>query len=63
VISDEPVTFGTLALLMRDHVRASEALFLDGTVSSLWHPAGGRMDSIYPLGPLIVVTRVRGAMQ
>lgn len=57
VISDEPVAFGTLALLMRDHVNASEALFFDGTVSSLWHPASGRMDSRYPLGPLIVVTR------
>jgi uncharacterized protein YigE (DUF2233 family) len=59
VISDEPVSFGTLALLLRDHVHASEALFLDGTVSSLWHPAGGRMDSLYPLGPLIVVTRAQ----
>lgn len=59
VISDEPVSFGTLALLMRDHVKASEALFLDGTVSSLWHPASGRMDSTYPLGPMIVVTRVQ----
>lgn len=57
VISDEPVSFGALALLMRDHVKASEAIFLDGTVSSLWHPASGRMDSTYPLGPLIVVTR------
>lgn len=57
VISDEPVSFGTLALLMRDHVHASEALFLDGTVSSLWHPASGRIDATYPLGPLIVVTR------
>jgi uncharacterized protein YigE (DUF2233 family) len=57
VISDEPVSFGTIALLMRDHVKASEALFLDGTVSSLWHPVSGRMDSSYPLGPLIVVTR------
>jgi uncharacterized protein YigE (DUF2233 family) len=59
VISDEPVSFGTLALLMRDHVKASEALFLDGTVSSLWFPAGERMDSTYPLGPLIVVTRAQ----
>lgn len=63
VISDEPVSFGTLALLMRDHVKAKEALFLDGTVSSLWHPASGRMDSSYPLGPLIVVTRGAGVGQ
>lgn len=57
VISDEPVSFGTLALFMRDRVQATDALFLDGTVSSLWHPASRRMDTGYPLGPLIVVTR------
>jgi len=57
VISDEPVAFGTLAALMRDHAKASDALFLDGTVSALWDPATGRMDGRYPLGPLILVTR------
>ena len=56
VISDEPVAFGTLAALMRDHARTSNALFLDGTVSALWDPATGRMDGRYPLGPLILVT-------
>lgn len=57
VISDEPVAFGTMARMMRDHAGAADALFLDGTVSSLWHPASGRMDQRYPLGPLIVVER------
>lgn len=56
VISDEPVAFGTLAALMRDHAKTSDALFLDGTVSALWDPADGRMDGRYPLGPLILVT-------
>lgn len=56
VISDEPVSFGTLAALMRDHARTSDALFLDGTVSALWDPATGRIDGRYPLGPLILVT-------
>lgn len=56
VISDEPVSFGTLAALMRDHAKASDALFLDGTVSALWDPARGRIDGRYPLGPLILVT-------
>lgn len=56
VISDEPVSFGNLAALMRDHAKISDALFLDGTVSALWDPASGRMDGRYPLGPLILVT-------
>lgn len=57
VVSDEPVSFGTLAALMRDHARTSDALFLDGTVSALWDPATNRMDGRFPLGPLILVTR------
>ncbi|UNU45065.1 hypothetical protein EAO27_10520 [Sphingopyxis sp. YF1] len=56
VISDEPVSFGTLAALMRDHAGTRDALFLDGTVSALWDPATGRIDGLYPLGPLILVT-------
>lgn len=56
VISDEPVPFGTLAALMRDHAKTSDALFLDGTVSALWDPARNRMNGRYPLGPLILVT-------
>lgn len=59
VISDEPVSFGALARLMRDHARTDDALFLDGTVSALWHPASGRMDARYPLGPLIVISTAR----
>lgn len=56
VISDDPVSFGTLARMMRDHARTPDALFLDGTVSALWHPASKRRDARYPLGPLILVT-------
>jgi len=56
VISDEPVSFGTLAALMRDHAGTRDALFLDGTVSALWDPATGRIGGRYPLGPLILVT-------
>lgn len=59
VISDEPVTFGTLTRLMRDHAKTPNALFLDGTVSALWHPASRRMDDLFPLGPLIVVTKLQ----
>ena len=56
VISEVPVSFGRLARFMRDELRCANALYLDGTVSSLWYPAGARLDSGYPLGPLIVVT-------
>lgn len=55
VLSDDPVSFGRMARFMRDVARTPDALFLDGTVSALWHPATGRMDARYPLGPLIVV--------
>ncbi|GGZ10682.1 hypothetical protein GCM10011614_27030 [Novosphingobium colocasiae] len=57
VISDEPVSFGLLARMMRDHCKTPNALFLDGTVSSLWDPATGRLDAQFPLGPLIVVEK------
>lgn len=57
VISDAPISFGKLARYYRDVLKASNALFLDGTVSQLWDPAKGRMDSGPPLGPLVVVER------
>jgi uncharacterized protein YigE (DUF2233 family) len=57
VISEQPVSFGRLARLMRNELRTSNALYLDGEVSALWNPARERMDGKYPLGPLILVTR------
>jgi uncharacterized protein YigE (DUF2233 family) len=57
VISDEPVSFGRMARMMRDVLKTPNALYLDGEVSALWNPAVGRMDGKYPLGPLILVTR------
>lgn len=55
VISDEPVSFGRLARLFRDVLRCPDALFLDGTVSSLWDPRAGRRDGRGSLGPMILV--------
>jgi uncharacterized protein YigE (DUF2233 family) len=57
VISQEPVSFGKLARLFRDQLGAKDALYLDGSVSSLWDPADGRQDSFAPLGPMVVVFR------
>jgi len=57
VISDEPVSFGKLARYFRDALKCDNALFLDGSVSSLWDPEHGRVDGGPPLGPLIVVEK------
>lgn len=57
VISDEPVSFGKLARYFRDALHCRNALFLDGSVSSLWDPEHGRVDGGPPLGPLIVVEK------
>lgn len=54
VISNEVVSFGKLARFFRDGLRANNALYFDGSVSSLWDPANGRMDAGVPLGPIIV---------
>jgi uncharacterized protein YigE (DUF2233 family) len=53
-ISDEPVSFGRFARLFKDELGCPHALFLDGSVSSLWE-AGARQDVRAPLGPLVAV--------
>lgn len=52
-ISDEPVTFGAFARLFRDELGAANALFLDGSVSSLYAPGLQRADSLLPMGPIV----------
>ena len=54
VISEDPVSFGRFARFFRDKLKTPDALFFDGSVSSLWDPANGRQDSHAPLGPIIV---------
>jgi uncharacterized protein YigE (DUF2233 family) len=54
VISEQPVSFGKLARFFRDALKTPNALYFDGSVSSLWDPANGRQDSHSPLGPIIV---------
>lgn len=60
VISDDLVSFGKLARFFRDRVQAEDALYFDGSVSSLWDPAAGRQDSFVELGPMVVVYRREG---
>lgn len=57
VISEEPVSFGKLARFFRDELRAPNALYFDGSVSSLWDPANGRQDSFALLGPMVVAAK------
>jgi uncharacterized protein YigE (DUF2233 family) len=52
-ISDEPITFGAFAHLFKDGLNCPNALFLDGSISSLYAPSLGRFDTFMPAGPII----------
>jgi uncharacterized protein YigE (DUF2233 family) len=54
-ISEDPVTFYEFATLFRDRLGCPDALYLDGSVSSLYAPAVGREDDLLPLGPIVGV--------
>ena len=55
-ISEDPVNFYDFALLFRDRLKCSDALYLDGNVSSLYVRGTGRDDEHALLGPIIGVT-------
>lgn len=61
VISDFGVSFGRFARFFRNVLGCPDALYLDGTVSSLWDPAAGRQDPHPNLGPMLVVLRKASA--
>ena len=52
-ISDQPVSFGEFAHLFKDALGCPNALFLDGSVSSLYAPSLDRADGLAPMGPII----------
>jgi len=54
-VSEEPVTFYQFATLFRDTLHCPDALFLDGTISSLHSPELRRSDQKIDLGPIIGV--------
>lgn len=54
-ISDEPVNFDAFARLFRDGLGCPNALFFDGSVSSLYAPELNRDDELGPIGPLVGV--------
>lgn len=55
VISDEEVTFREFANYFLDVLGCAEALYLDGTISSLHAPGLGRSDVHERLGPMFAV--------
>jgi len=55
-ISDTPVNFYEFASLFRDTLHCPDALYLDGTVSSLHAPELDRSDHRVKLGPIVGVT-------
>ncbi len=56
-ISEEPVTFDAFARLFRDALGCRNALFLDGSLSSLYAPELQRDDELAPIGPIVGVVR------
>jgi uncharacterized protein YigE (DUF2233 family) len=55
VISGNAVSFGRMARFFRDVLHCRNALYFDGSVSSLWDRPAGRRDTNARLGPLIAV--------
>ncbi len=54
-ISTEPVTFYQFASLFRDRLDCPNALFLDGSISSLYAPTLDHIDRWQPMGPIVGV--------
>jgi uncharacterized protein YigE (DUF2233 family) len=46
-----------VARFFRDELGCTDALYFDGTVSSLWSPELGRRDARGGLGPFVLVVR------
>jgi len=57
VISESPVTFHEFAVYFRESLGCREALYLDGSISSLYAPRLGREDHWSSMGPIIGVTK------
>ena len=56
-IADDPVTFDAFARLFRDGLGCRNALFLDGSLSSLDAPELNRDDEVLPIGPIVGVVK------
>ncbi|MCD2175199.1 phosphodiester glycosidase family protein [Rhizobium sp. C4] len=56
VVTKGPVRFYDFAVFYRDVLNCRNALFLDGSISSMMVPEWGRRDESEPLGPILAVT-------
>jgi len=54
-ISEEPVTFFRFASLFRDRLGCPDALYLDGTISSVYAPPVEEAEPWLPIGPIVAV--------
>lgn len=55
-ISEDPVNFHEFAVFFRDRMNCDDALYLDGTISSMYSRELDRWDQLTSLGPIIAVT-------
>jgi len=62
VISESPVTFYEFASYFRGALHCREALYLDGTISSMYAPSLNREDRGSDMGPMLGVTVSRAAL-
>jgi uncharacterized protein YigE (DUF2233 family) len=58
-ISEDLINFYDFAALFRDELKCANALFFDGTVSSLYAPELGRLNNFVPLGPMVGAVKLR----
>lgn len=56
VASRVPVRFYDFATLFRDRLACDNALYLDGTISSVFIAEENRMDRLFPMGPILSVS-------
>ena len=54
-LSKGTVTFHEFATLFRDELGCRNALYLDGTISSVYAPLANHYDVLFPMGPVIAV--------
>jgi uncharacterized protein YigE (DUF2233 family) len=57
VISEEPVTFNEFASYFRRELDCAEALYFDGSISSLFSPQLRRADARASLGPIVAIVK------
>lgn len=55
VISNQPVNFFEFAAYFRDQLNCTDALYLDGSISSLYWPTQKRFDHHADMGPILGV--------